>query len=316
MAQMFTHNWPYKLLALASAIMLFVYVRGQQNVVHSTQFLPIPVLAPAGQRVVEPAPGTQVRVDLDGPAEAIRKLDSEEIKVTVDTSEVKPGQAARQQIMVEIPDKYRKQGVDVHWRPQSVTVKIIADATRQLPVVVKAVAHPDGWQLREAPTAGPERATISGLQTDVDRVATVVAPFSPDGTPRISVVSTLQAVDGEGQTVPQVRIEPPQVLISGVQERVVLQKRVPVQPVFRVAPGSKVNVTVIPPRVHLIGPERVLADVYVLETEPIDVPAGQTSVSVNAALTSPGEGVQVAPDHVKVTIRVQGPGARPVSPRP
>src|SRR5688572_21928757 len=102
------HNWHWKLLALSLAIMVHVYVRKQQDVLRTTMMLPVTVSPPEGQRVVEPPSGSrQVRVNLEGPAEIVRQIDTEEVRLRFDTSWVRPGARTLVPVSVELPEKYR-----------------------------------------------------------------------------------------------------------------------------------------------------------------------------------------------------------------
>lgn len=305
------HNWPVKLLALLVAVVLFVYVRGQQDRVRSTLFLPVIIPAPTGQRVVEPSAGAQVRVDLEGPAEIIRSLDSEQVKLNIDTSGVKPGTTVRVPVAVDIPENLRNRGLEAVWRPQSIRVKLISDATRRLAVEVEPTKEPEGWELTSPPQLTPAQVTISGSNQDVGSADRVVAHFPLEPTERISALVPVQVLDASGTDITdQVKPNPAQVLVSATQERMVLQKDVPVQPVFRAPPGMRVTARVTPARVRLIGPEARLGQVYVVETAPFEMPPGRTQFTKDAPLVSPGEGIVLRPDLVRVEVKAQ-PLAQP-----
>lgn len=303
------HNWPVKLLALGVAVVLSIYVRGQQDRVRSTLYLPVIIPAPNGQRVVEPSAGTQVRVDLEGPAELIRAVDSAEIKLIIDPSGVKPGKTARVPVTLELPERLRTQSVEASWRPQSIPVKLISDATKQLAVQVQPLGQVEGWELTAPPTPVPAQVTISGSLEEVARVARLVAPLSLEATERLNQLVAVQALDAGGLDVTDlVKPNPAQVLVSASQERVVLQKDVPVQPVFHLPPGGRVQVEVTPSVVRLIGPERRLSKILVVETEPFEVPAGRVPFGKEIALVALGGDVTLRPNRVKVVIRSQPPG--------
>lgn len=303
------HNWPIKLLSLIVGIILSVYVRGQQDRISRTLVLPVIIPTPEGQRVVEPSAGAQVEVNLEGPAELVQALDSEQVKLDIDTSNVQPGATVRVPISVEIPEKLRDQGVEAIWRPRSIRVKLISDATRQLPVEVQVATPPEGWELTGAPQITPAQVTVSGAQQDVVRVARVVAQLRLKPEERISELVAVQALDGAGVNITdQVRrLAPAQVLVAVTQQRVLLQKDVPVQPVVNLPPGARVNVRVAPNQVRLLGPARRLAGIYFVETQPFPLPPGRGAVTREVVLASPGADVTVRPDRVKVTVQVLPP---------
>jgi len=309
------HNWPVKLLALSIAVMLSVYVRGQQDRVRTTMVLPVIIPAPEGQRVVEPSAGATVQVDLEGPAELINTAAASEIKLIIDPAGVKPGKTARVPVTIELPERLRTQSVEATWRPQSIPVKLISDATKQFTVEVNPLDKPEGWELKAPPQPMPAQVTVSGPQEDVSRVARIVASLPLEPVERKQPLIKVQALDAGGlDMTDQIKIIPAHVLIPYNQERVVLQKDVSVQPVFRVPAGGRVTVEVIPPQVRLIGPERRLSRIFIVETEPFNVPPGRAPFTKETALAPLGGDVTVRPSRVKVIIRTQPLGA--AAPRP
>lgn len=303
-------------MALGIAVVLSVYVRGQQDRVRSTLFLPVIIPAPAGQRVVEPSAGTQVQVDLEGPAELIRAADATQIKLIIDPSGVKPGKTVRVPVTLELPERLRNQSVEANWRPQSIPVKLISDATKQFAVEVHPLNNPEGWELTSPPQPTPAQVTVSGSQEDVARVARVITSLPLEPTEHANPLLTVQALDEGGLDVSDlVKISPTQVLVSVNQERVVLQKDVPVQPVFHLPPGGRVTVDVAPLQVRVIGPERRLRRLMVVETEPFDVPAGRLPFTKEVNLISLGTDISIRPNRVKVTVRTQPLGAAIPRPR-
>lgn len=313
------HNWKLKLLCLALAVMVNVYVRRQEVPARSTIFLPVTIQPPPGQRVEEPPPGTRVRVDLQGPAEEIRNLRSEDVTLALDLSGVRPGRRTLVPVTVELAEKYRD-SVTVDWRPRTVPVRLSADAVRKLRVVLKPLDRAEGWQIAEPPRAEPPEVTVTGREEVVARVAQVVAPFHLKPSATIDVLAPLQAVDASGNSVSDdtLRIEPFQVHITGMQERVVWRKQVPVQPLFEVPPGFQVSaVEVVPKRARLTGPERAVSDVYVVETRPFQIPTGRLQSTQEVPLVPPSAGVELLPSSVEVTVRLQPlrpGGARPTVP--
>lgn len=303
-------------MALGIAVVLSVYVRGQQDRVRSTLFLPVIIPAPAGQRVVEPSAGTQVQVDLEGPAELIRAADATQIKLIIDPSGVKPGKTVRVPVTLELPERLRNQSVEANWRPQSIPVKLISDATKQFAVEVHPLNNPEGWELTSPPQPTPAQVTVSGSQEDVARVARVITSLPLEPTEHANPLLTVQALDEGGLDVSDlVKITPAQVLVSVNQERVVLQKDVPVQPVFHLPAGGRVTVDVAPLQVRVIGPERRLRRLMVVETEPFDVPAGRLPFTKEVNLVSLGTDISLRPNRVKVTVRTQPLGAAIPRPR-
>lgn len=304
------HNWMLKLISLIAAVVLAVYVYRDADQSKASFQLSVPVNAPQGLRVKAPLPGFTVRVDLEGPTQLIREITLDDLHLAVDTSRVRPGRQTSVPIDLTLPEKYQR--ITPDWRPRSVQVLFEPDATKELPILVKALNQPEGWEFREQPVPNRQRVTVSGPQEIVDRVKTVVAPFSLDASERLNTTATLQAEDADHNVIPsdQVRLDPAQVTITGLQERVVLQKRVPVQPLFRGPDGSRVSIeSITPSEVQVVGPKRMVADIYVAETQRVQLAPGNGLTTKDLAINPPRDGVQVTPGQVKVTFKIQPQGA-------
>ena len=305
------HNWYWKLLCLVGAVALLVYVRKQEDLVRRTLYLPLVFAVPAGQRMVEPALGTTVRVDLEGPAQLIRTIANEEVRLMFDPSGVAPGTRKDVEVAVELPEKYRD-AVTVDWRPSVVPVRIVSDTSRPYSVVVKQLKPPDDWEFRDGPSPSPGRVLVSGTQDVVSRVESILAPLTVPPTDRVYDPEVrLRALDKDGRDLTaQVQIEPPLVTVTGVQQRVVLQKRVPVQPIYQAPPGWRVTRVEVAPRfVRVMGKERVVGPIYGLETEPIELAPGEHEVVRDVGLILADQSVKLTPDRVRVTLRMQAAGA-------
>jgi YbbR domain-containing protein len=301
------HNWWLKLISLVAAVLLALYVNREADLARSTLFRPILIEPAPGQRVKEVTPGTTLTVNLEGPLELIRDITSDDLGLNIDTSKVLPGKRSSVPVEVTLPEKYQPK-VLLDWRPRVVQVLLESDAVKRLPILLRPLSPPDGWVLREAPRANPNTAEISGPREVVDGVNSLVASFPLEAEESLNVTADVRAVDANGNLLPEGRVDlkPYQVNVSALLERVVLQKRVPVQPLFQVRDGSRITVeSVKPAEVQVIGPKRVVAGVYVIETRTLTLPAASGRVTRQVAL-SPPPGVTVNPGTVAVTLKVAG----------
>lgn len=310
--QLLRHNWPFKLLSLAGAITVALFVYKQEDRLQRTLILPVTIAPPVGQRVVEPPQNFQVYVDVEGPAQVVRSIENKNFQLVFDASKVTPGVRKEIDVTVEQSEQLRGKGLDVSWRPRKIPVLLVSDKTKVLPIVIKPVNRPDGWQIKDLQikslTGGAPDVTVSGPVEMVDRVAQVVAAVPLDSTEVINELVQLQPFDSAGNKVEdsqtRLLLAPTQVLVSGMQERVVLQKpRVPVQPMFTSPVGARISVQVLPRYVRIVGPERAVSETYVVETEPIIVAAGQNEVVREVQLVPPKAGITVTPTSVRVTLR-------------
>jgi YbbR domain-containing protein len=309
------HNWPWKLICLAGALAAKVYVTRQQDALRQIIDQPIPIVAPPGQHVEEPAGEARVRIDLQGPAELMQDLQDQDVVVKVETSTLKPGVLTTVPVHVELSPKLRDRVVVLGWKPTQLPVKLASDVTKTLSVRVRVLRRLPDWEFRTVPTTVPEQVVVRGAKEDVDRVATVEAGFFPEPTEHLNETVAVQAMDADGHLVTTVQLSPPQVLVNVLQERVVLEKDVPVQPLFSAPPGRRVTVTVFPTKVRLTGPKAIVGEIYVVETPAVVLAPGQAKVSKQVMLAPPRTGVEVKPRQVTVTLSVQ-PQGRPVSTPP
>jgi len=305
------HNWWLKLLSLVAAVLLAIYVNREADVARATLFRPIVIEPAPGQRVKEVTPGTTITVNLEGPLELIRNVTAEDLGLNIDTRNVVPGKRSSVPVEVTLPEKYQPR-VLLDWRPRVVQVLLESDARRRMPILLRPLAPPDGWVLKEAPRANPTTAEISGPRELVDGVASLVASFPLTAEESINTTADVRAMDANGNILPEGRVdlEPYQVSITALLERVVLQKRVPVQPLFSAREGQRVTVeSVTPAEVQVIGPRRAVGRVYVVETREIPL-GGAAGVLKKTAALAPPPGLTVNPGTVTVQFRVTPHGAR------
>jgi YbbR domain-containing protein len=309
----FRHHWHWKLLCLVGATMLMLYVRKQEDRVQRTLYLPLVATVPAGQRMVQPPPGSTVRVDLEGPSELVRAISPDDLTLLFDPSAVQPGKRTDVPVVVEIAEKYRSR-VMVDWRPSNIPVRIVSDASKPFSVTIQQTDRPEGWEFKEGPTADPVRVLVNGNEEIVSRVDKVIASLKVPEVDRIYEPSIkLEAVDAQGKVLTeQVHIDPPLARITGVQQRVVFQKRIPVQPIFEVPPGMRIQaVEVVPKTVRVVGKQSQVGSVYVAETVPMDLVVGKTVVTQDLGIANGGDGIRFIPDQVRVTVKFQ-----PTAPSP
>lgn len=307
-------NWQLKLVSLAGAITMSIFVNRQVGTGRRTFVLPVSVPARLGQRVVEPSPGFQVYVDVSGPAEYVRTIDAKDLQLNFDPSNVPPGKRMQVPVSVDVAEKWEGRGLEIDWMPRTIPVKFTSDTVETFDVVPRPRNHLEGWRIKQI-SSEPPRVSVSGSQAAVGRVERVIAPFTVEASEMINVLGVgVRALDKDDNDITdQVVLEPAQVLVTGLQERVVLQKRVPVQPVFTVPSGRRVAVYVNPPVVTLVGPDRAAGAVYVIETEPVTLPPGQAQLNRVVRLVPPRDNLQINPSSVRLGLKLLPPGQAPGS---
>ena len=307
------HNWPLKLLAFGLTMVMNIYVRtAREPTVVNQVLLPLTLTPQPGQRVVRPGPEFRVRVSLQGPTALVREMvEQDALRLVFDEGSVKPGRTSKLQLDVAYPARYANR-VEVSWAPRTVDVQLVSDQVKQYPVLVRPVNRPEGWEFPMLPTAEPAQVTVSGPAARVQAVTEVAAEFRVEPTSRISQIVPLRALDASGRDAPgPLRLDPAQVIVRGMLEEVVLQKRVPVQPALQFPEGFRVvDVRVSPSQVRIVGPSKIVAGVYLVETEPLVLPAVAGGISRDVAVRPPGDGLDVVPKSVHLDLQVE-PAGRP-----
>jgi YbbR domain-containing protein len=300
------HNWPTKLASLVIAVLLADYVHRQQDNTSATVVQPLNIVPATGTRVAEPPEGTMVRITLTGPAELVQIAQTEPIKVAVETSGVRPERRVTVPVAVELSARYRDR-VNVTWAPRSVSVRIVKEIVKRLPVIGQPTTEPSGWKLAEVPKVSPETVQVRGTEEAMSQVYEVRAPFPRPEGDRIDTVSTVHAYDREGRDITdRVQTEPYQVTVSAVQQPVVLQKPVGIQPLYKIPDGFRISqMAVRPQTVRLTGPVEAVRRSYYVETSQVVIVPGSPGYSGNVTVRRPGPGIEVDPPQVHLSLRVQ-----------
>ncbi len=310
MLQIFKRDWPLKLLSLVGAVILAVVVSRQQDRTRTRILRSLQVTPPAGLQVVQPRGEVEIRVDVDGPGDLIRDLDASEVQVSFDLSGAAPGSQLQAPVRVSLPAAIAGR-VSWEWLPRTIPVRLVAEQRRELPVYVQVSRQVPGWAWKERPTTSPSRALVYGTQASLEQVDRIGAMLVTPDREVVSVPVALLPLDRRGAVLADVRVEPQEALVSGMQQRVVIQKRVPVQPSFVAPPGVRVSVEVQPAFVLLTGPEQLLSRVYTVDTELITLDRKATQVSRDVGILPPDPALRISPEKVHVTLRQIGATRRP-----
>lgn len=300
------HNWELKLLALVLALVVNFYVRREQNLTTVTLSAPVRVQAAPGQRLVEPPSNFRIVVHMQGPAELLREITPDVLIWEFDQSEAKPGERVNIPFSLSLPDPYRRE-VQLQWTPRTFPLRIVSDASKETEVIIRPINSPTRWQIEGQLQSVPPTVVVNGPARDVEQVAKVVAFVALPDSPQVNELVTLQARDAEGNALTgQVRLNPAQVTVVGEQTSALLEKRVPVQPEYRLPAGMRVRkVTLTPDRVRLRGDAASVRNVYYVPTEVFTIPRGQSVFNGQIEVPSPGEGIEVFPRNITVSVELE-----------
>ncbi len=167
MLERITHNWSLKLLALAIAVSMWVFVAGQETSEITVEVAVELTNIPAHMAVVEDVV-SRIQVRLSGPSSLIRRLATRNLVKVVDLSGMGLGQHV---FRLSPRDLQLPAGVQVvRVSPASFTVTLARKIKRQVPVsgVLKGQPAP-GYEVSDV-LFNPPQVEISGTEKDMEAV--------------------------------------------------------------------------------------------------------------------------------------------------
>jgi YbbR domain-containing protein len=305
LVRLLVHNWPLNLAAVGLASLLY----GGLVVSQSTQTLPNVVIpidvqgAPAdGFQLITIDPVTEIRYFAPS---GVRPLSSD-FQATIDLSGIQPG-SGRHLMPVHvtsIDDRITVVGVT----PSAVTIDLDRLAEKSVDVTVDHGPAPTGLELGDE-SVTPTTVVVSGPATVLDRVAAarasvVIQQSGIDVDQDVDLV----AVDGLGEAVGQVDIEPRivHVTIPVFSDRET--RTLPVNPVVTgdPAPGFEIaGVSVEPPVMLVEGDADQLAELVRVDTEQVPMTGASSDRSVTVGLALPTGILPVGDDSITVTVTLR-----------
>jgi len=293
----FTQVLPSLALAFAMAIAVWVSAETAANP-FVTQDLPRPVeveiigLDPGIVLVTEPP--FQITAKIIAPQNEWPRLASDPDLVTalVDVSGLGPG-VHEIEIKPQISPALR--GADiVSVQPPELTVTLENLATRSYSIMLIRQGEPAIGFRAEEPTLNQDLATVSGPESEVQKVAEIRASLDlGDAHETISTSIPLQALDKNEQVIEHVTINPERVIVNQpITQRGGFRSDLVVKPVFvgRIVDGYRVtNISVFPPAVTVfsVNPQDVNELPGYVETLPINLEGASDDLEIPIGLKLP-----------------------------
>jgi len=250
----------------------------------------------------------QARLTLNAPRSIWDRLNGNPgyVKAWVDLSGLGPGEH-----LVEVKTSIGQSPSRViQVEPEDITVILEPLVSRTLNVHVVVSGDPSLGYRKEAAFSNPDVVTISGPESRVARVAEVRAAIEISGASQtIQRDVELEALDGNGNPVPGINIDPQDVLVQQPISLLGGYRNVVVKVVTRgqVADGFWLtNISVIPPNVTVFSTNPQLVNELPgwVETEPIDLTGINDDRDVRATLNLPDGVTMVGEESVLVRVGV------------
>jgi YbbR domain-containing protein len=295
-----------KLLAILTALILWIFVMNEQNPpVEGTFQVSLSSRNLSGKMIVMEAPES-VRVKVRGLRNAIAGAAGRNFQAYVDLKGLSPGQYDLP-VAVALPTGYEL----VEVVPTKVNVTIEAVQSREFPVEPRLTGPIVGQMTLGKVELSPKTVTITGPQSILDSIGKVLAPVEiRDRTPAFVMEAKLFIAGVDGNELKSLKVEPAQVKVSGALEPGTVSKTVDVKTVLtgNLPEGVLLRrVFTEPAKVELRGPKAILDRLTAVSTEPVAL-TGITKDITREVPLQLQPGITVARKTVMVRITVgQGP---------
>ena len=306
MLELMKKDLVYKLISVFLAFLLWFYVTNLQNpIIEKTIAVPIAYNGLKEGLITSERP-QKIDVKVKGPSSIVHTLTAKEIKVTVDLSQVKLGEASFS------PKIDPPSGVElVSWSPRTVQLQIDAIMERQLPIKVNTIGAAAPGYSHFEPDITPSRVVVKGAQQLLSTLDAAQITVDLNQTKENLILNLpVTVIDKNGNQVPDglLEINPKavQAYVPVIQN--IPTKVVPIKPTIVGKPKEDWRVSRVvlePETVKITGAYDKLEKVNQIVTQPIDISGIEQNLVTQVALTPP-EGVSLLYEPaVKVLVQVE-----------
>jgi len=305
-ANLLLRNWPLRLGAILLATVLYSGLVLGQNVRTWAGEVPVdPIRPPIGATLLsdlDPVTLIRYRAPLD-----VGVLSPDSFRATVDLSRIDAvpgGQATTVPVTVIALDQ-RVQVVD--YVPRELEVRLDPVEVRQMPVNVILGSVAEGLDIGP-PQTEPSSVTVRGASSRVNSISGVVARLSIDASAlNVDREIELVAVDGNGNQVSNVEIDPQRARVRIAVARQLATRTLPVVPQLTgtPAPGYRVtSINVEPLIVTVSGEEATVTRLETAPTQPLDIDGRTSDLEAMVGFDLP-EGISVSgSDQVRILLTI------------
>ncbi|GAF25465.1 CdaA regulatory protein CdaR [Moorella thermoacetica] len=304
MLEHFRQNWGYRLMAVILAIILWMYVTGEQNPTGETVVrVPLETENLSSGLVVADRPA-EVQVRVEGRKAAVANLLPRDVHAYADLRDAKVGDNVLP-VRVDVPE-----GINViHVNPAQVTIRVEKIEDIQLPVQVSLLGSPASGYRALEPVLKPSQVIISGPAAALKEIGRVYVEAKIDqASGNFLAQLPVKIADREGrpmQTWLTVNPDTVETFIPVVQD--MPSKMLPVRPRLTGEPAKGYaiqRVTLQPEVVEAFAPYSQLAALDYLNTAPINIAGAKKNVTVETNLEIPS-GVQLSSfPRVRVVVEI------------
>jgi len=305
------NNWPYKLLALAIAIVLRVQIGNAANP-QATNKITVPININAGDvpsNLVETYHTPFVTITYSGPETDIEGLSASDIQATVNLSRARPGSNAALPIVVTLPVELRDKVQRLSMTPSGAAVFLDDKQHMVMSVHAEPPTAPIGY-VYEPAQLYPATASVDGPESAMKNVSQLVVFGTGDSLASpadLNDVGRIVAVDSRYSQIDGVTVTPAQARVIIPIRKIGAMKSLMISPLVSGAPRYPLRVDKIdvePEMVVVSGPAPLLAQTSVALTVPIDLTNQSATFRQSVKLDLPSGLSAVQNPSVEVTVHL------------
>lgn len=273
-------DWGLKLLSIAMAVVLWVYVTNELNPTKEKDFKNIPVdIRGLGQNLAASDLPESVNVRVSANQDVIGDLNAKSIETYIELGNVGPGEQ-------EVPVKVKvPSGVTVtDLRPQRVKVKLEKMGEKQVPVVIKPLADPmEGYRVLST-EAIPNEVILRGPESALGQIKNAFVEVQMEDRQRSfseNIPIRLADTSGNNYEANLVTSNPQVVKVFSSIVPDLPTQNVQVMPKIEGKPaeGYAVSMTVVDPNtLQITGQQKLIEGITEVYTMPVDIEGAKQDV--------------------------------------
>ena len=303
LANLLRRNLAMKLLALFSAIFLWLYVMNEQNPPAEVSYsVPVEVHNLASDLVVHQLPET-VRIRVKGPRSAVAYLNPADMKALLDLRGLGEGKHTPR-FQVNVPNGVEL--LEIQPNPVPITLEMII--SKVVPVELRLNGGPEPQTASVKTDLSVKQVRLEGLRSAVAAVSQVLVTIDASGKDAsFETEAPILALNSEGRMAEGVAITPDVSHVLVAWSKPQIKKQLDVEAAFQgqLPLGTKITrMVIVPNKVEAQGDKVVLDGMPYISTEVIDL--SQVSGNLDRELVlQPQPGVAFQPAKVRVQITVE-----------
>lgn len=171
MLKLLTENWALKLLSLAFALFLWMFIMGERRL-EVGYTVPLELQKIPRELVISNQVPSLIDVRISGPRTLLMNVSPNDISITVDLAELKPGLTSfkRLEERLNLPSGLRVTRVS----PSFVDIRLDRRKEKKVPIKVVLAGDPDpGYRVAGLSTT-PDKVAIAGAESEIKKISEVM----------------------------------------------------------------------------------------------------------------------------------------------